>query len=442
MTVELVISNALVTSSTSSALGGVAIHGGKIVRVGDVSGFSAERTIDARGLPLIPGLIDTQVHFREPGLEHKEDIESGTRAALHGGVTSILEMPNTVPATVDERALLDKLERASGRAWCHYGFFVGATGENDSELARLENSPGCPGIKIFMGSSTGSLLVDRDEILERVLRNGVKRCPIHAEDEARNRERKSLLSPHPSAAEHPFLRDAESARLATERILSLSARTGRPVHILHVSTADELPLIQAAKSCGLGTTCEVTPQHLAFFAPECYERLGSHVQMNPPIRAREHGQALWKGLGEGLFDVFGSDHAPHTLAEKAKPYPDSPSGMPGVQTTLPVLMNFISEGRLSLFDVVRMGCENPASLYRISHKGHIREGFDADLVVVDPDWARTVDKPLLQSKCGWSPYEGMVLKGWPRWVIVNGTLAVKDDVRLGGPQGRMLRFDG
>lgn len=421
--------------------GDIGVAGGAIAAIGDLSSDSGSTEIDARNLVVMPGAIDTQVHFREPGLEHKEDIESGTRAAIHGGVTSILEMPNTSPPTVTQQALEDKLGRASGRAWCHYGFFVGASPENVTRLADLERLPGTPGIKIFMGSSTGSLLVDSDEVLRQVLRNGRWRTPVHAEDEGRNRSRKSLLSDRPTASEHPFLRDAESARLATERLLRLSADTGRPVHILHVSTADELPLIAKAKRDGLGTTAEVTPQHLWFEAPDCYERLGSFAQMNPPIRSGEHRAALWEALRAGLFDVFGSDHAPHTIEEKQRPYPESPSGMPGVQTLLPVLLTFAHQGRIDLPTVVRMVCERPAELYGIQGKGRLEVGFDADLVLIDPQRSRIVDKSMLQSKCGWSPFEGEELTGWPVAVVLGGRVVVRDDDRIGVPEGRTLTFD-
>jgi dihydroorotase len=350
-------------------------------------------------------------------------------------------MPNTSPPTTTKELLDDKLQRASGRAWCNYGFFIGASNENISELGSLERLPGCPGIKIFMGSSTGSLLVDSDDLLEQVLTSGNSRCPIHAEDEARNRARKSLISHHPSPSEHPFLRDPESARLATERVLAISHRTGRPVHILHVSTRDELPMIRDAKIQGLGTTAEVTPQHLWFEAPDCYERLGSLAQMNPPIRTAEHREGLWKALEAGLFDVFGSDHAPHLLDEKAQPYPASPSGMPGVQTMLPVLFTFARQGRLTAQTIVRMACEAPAALYGMKGKGKLEVGYDADLLFVDPNCSRIVSKNMLQSKCGWSPYEGETLTGWPRTVVLGGRIVVKEDERIGGPQGRMLEFD-
>ncbi len=275
MSYDILILGGRLATSKGVAVGDLAVKDGKIAAIGSLANESAEKTILANGLVVMPGLIDTQVHFREPGLEQKEDLESGTRAALMGGVTSILEMPNTNPTTTSPAALQDKLDRADGRAWAHYGFFVGASKENLEHLAEYEKLPGTPGIKIFMGSSTGPLLVGDDEALTVALKHGHKRIPIHAEDEPRNSARKSLISSDPHPREHPFLRDAESARLATERILRISHATGRPVHILHVSTADEPPLIAEAKRQGLGTTAEVTPQHLYFSAPDCYDRLGT-----------------------------------------------------------------------------------------------------------------------------------------------------------------------
>lgn len=437
---DLVIKNGLVITGSSSEVSDIGIKDGKITEIGALGDPSTQRSFEAYGLWVMPGVIDTQVHFREPGFEHKEDLESGTRAALHGGVTSVLEMPNTNPTTTNPEALQDKLLRAAGRAWCHYGFFVGATAENATQLGEYENLPGTPGIKIFLGSSTGSLLVDDEPALRSVLRHGYRRCPVHAEDEARNRERKSLLSAHPSAEEHPYLRDAESARLATERILRLSAETGRPIHVLHVSTLDELPIIARAKAQGLGTTAEVTPQHLWFAAPECYRALGTKAQMNPPIRSEEHRSALRKALQDGLFDVFGSDHAPHTLEEKAKPYPASPSGMPGVQTLLPVLSTLMARGLFDRHTLVRMLCERPAELYSIQGKGRIAVGYDADLVLFDPRRQRTVETGIIQSKCGWSPYEGESLVGWPEAVVLLGEVAIRNDERLGHPIGGMLEF--
>lgn len=439
MTYDLIIRNALITTSESEALGSVGIQNGKFVKIGVVED-NGRSEIDAKGLTMIPGVIDTQVHFREPGLEHKEDLESGTRSAILGGVTSIFEMPNTNPTTTTAEALRDKLGRAAGRAWCDFSFFVGASKENVSALSELEMLPGSPGVKIFMGSSTGPLLVDDDEHLRQVLRNGKRRCPIHAEDEERNVARKSLMSDHPHAREHPFLRDAESARLATTRILALSKETGRPVHVLHISTADELPILKAAKDDGLGTTCEVTPQHLWFAAPDCYEKLGTFAQMNPPLRSAEHREGLRKATKAGLFDVIGSDHAPHTIQEKQRPYPQSPSGMPGVQTLLSVMLTLCSQGLITLKDFVRMACENPARIYGIKNKGFLKEGYDADFVLIDPQQKRVFERSMIASKCGWSPYEGETLTGWPIHVFLRGEQMVTEGQLTGRQTGQAVEF--
>ena len=437
---DLIIKNGTIVTSADAANGDIGIRDGKIAEIGNLSSAAAREVLDAENLWVLPGLIDTQVHFREPGLEHKEDLESGTRAALVGGVTGILEMPNTNPNTTTAATLTDKLIRAKGRAWCNYGFFVGASTENIDSLHTLELLPGTPGIKIFMGSSTGSLLVSEDDDLRKVLSEVSKRCPIHAEDEPRNRERKALISDHPHPREHPFLRDAESAKIATQRILRISQETGRPVHILHVSTADEPPLIAEAKAAGLGTTAEVTPQHLYFAAPDCYDRLGTLVQMNPPIRSAEHREGLWKALDAGVFDVFGSDHAPHTLEEKALPYPKSPSGMPGVQTMLNVLLTFVSQGRLSASKLVAMACESPARLYNIQGKGQLKVGFDADITLVDPKRKAVFERAMVQSKCGWSPYEGETLTGWVEHVVLAGEMVVRNGELVGSPAGQMMQF--
>lgn len=418
----------------------IGIVDGTIAAIGDLAREDAADRIDARGLTVLPGVIDTQVHFREPGFEHKEDLESGTRAAVAGGVTSILEMPNTDPPTTTSEALEDKLRRADGRAWCDYGFFVGATTGNVDALPELERLPGTPGVKIFMGSSTGSLLVADDDALRRVLLAGKKRCPIHAEDEFRLRERRSLISDAPHPREHPFLRDAEAACLATRRILRLSEETGRPVHVLHVSTAEELPVLADAKRRGVRVTCEVTPQHLTLAAPECYDRHGTLAQMNPPIRDAGAREALWRAVGEGLFDVIGSDHAPHTLEEKAKPYPASPSGMPGVQTLLAVMLDHVARGAMELRTLVRMTSWAPAALYGMERKGRIEAGYDADIALADLGATWTVDKSWLQSKCGWSPYEGRTLRGRIVSTLVRGEFAYRDGQPDGPPRGRPIRY--
>lgn len=435
---DIVIRGGTVVSSSGQIRADVGIRDGRIAEVGTVIG-EADQIIDATGLHILPGAIDTQVHFREPGMEHKEDIESGTRAAVMGGVTTIFEMPNTQPPTTTPEALQDKLNRAAGRAWSNYAFFVGATAETADKLGEYEMLPGTPGIKIFMGSSTGNLLVEQDDSVRQVLRHGKRPTPVHSEDEARLRERKSLISDHPHAREHPYLRDPEAARLCTERLIRLSEETGRPVHILHISTADELPLIADAKRRGIPVTCEVTPQHMTLNA-DLYESLGNLLQMNPPIRSEDHRAAIFAAFQDGLFDVIGSDHAPHTLEEKSKPYPQSPSGMPGVQTLLPVMLNWVNQGALSLEKLVELTAENPAKLYGIKDKGFVSSGFDADLTLVDLNREWTVEKDWLQSKCGWSPYEGWKLKGWPIHVLVNGDWSVRDTQLQPTPAGRMVEF--
>lgn len=422
-----------------TAVGDLAVTGGQIVAVGSFSGHG-ETEIDARNLTAIPGVIDSQVHFREPGLEHKEDLESGTRSALMGGVTSILEMPNTAPNTTDEASLADKLRRASGRAWTNYGFFVGASNENVESLPALEKLPGTPGVKIFMGSSTGSLLVSEDDVLSQILAKITRRCSIHAEDEARNVWRKAHLGPTTDPIDHPYLRDEESASLATRRILSISHQHRKPVHILHISTGEEPVLIAEAKAHGDDVTAEVTPQHLWFAGPECYEKLGSLAQMNPPIRSKSHRERLWRALADGIFDVFGSDHAPHTLEEKSRPYPTSPSGMPGVQTMLPVLLTFVSQGKLSIETVVSMACEQPARIYGIAGKGRLEVGCDADITLVDCARRYTFERSMVESKCGWSPYEGEEFVGAVEHVMIAGAVAVREASRICQPMGKALTF--
>lgn len=440
MSFDTILRNAQVLSSAGIHEADIAIQNGKIVELGSLSQSSAEVEKDVRGLMVMPGGIDTQVHFREPGLEHKEDIASGSLAALHGGITTFLEMPNTKPETTTPEALEDKIKRATGRSWVNFGFFFGASPSNAEQLAMYENLPGTPGIKVFMGSSTGDLLVATDEDVERVLSHGSRRVAFHSEDEARNNERKALISENPSAHEHHFLRDAESARLCTERLLRICEKTGRPVHVLHISTSDELPMLKAAKAKGLPVTCEVTPQHLWFAAPDAYNRLGTKVQMNPPIRSEEHRAAIWVALQEGLFDVFGSDHAPHTLEEKSKPYPSSPSGMPGVETMLPVLLTFAAQGRISYRTIAKMLCETPAALYTMRGKGRIAPGYDADLVLVDPRQSYVVEGAKLHSKCGWSPYHGETFTGRVEAVYVGGIEAMSENTTRGLPRGKVVDF--
>jgi dihydroorotase len=409
----------------------IAVRGGRIAAIGDLAAARAERELDLANLHVLPGVIDSQVHFREPGLTHKEDLETGTRGAALGGVTAIFEMPNTHPSTTTREALEHKLALAQGRSWVDHAFFIGASADNVDQLGELERIPGCAGVKVFLGSSTGSLLVDDAAVLRRVLKNGRRRVAIHAEDEARLRERRPLVEgPHVTAHAHPEWRDAESARLSTERVLSLARLEGRPLHILHVSTGDELPLLEAARDLA---TCEVTPQHLTLSAPDCYDRLGTYAQMNPPIREEEHQRALWLALQEGLFDVIGSDHAPHTTDEKDRPYPDSPSGMPGVQTLVPVMLTHVNAGKLSLARFVELTSAGPARVYDVAGKGRIALGYDADFTVVD------LGKRVRLSD-SWMPFDGMEVRGFPVLTVVRGRLVMREGELFGPPEGQPVRF--
>jgi dihydroorotase len=416
----------------------VGVRRGRITRVGALLAKGAAVVLDARGLFVLPGVIDTQVHFREPGLTHKEDLATGSAAAVLGGVTSVFEMPNTDPPTTTAEALADKLRRAAGRAACDYAFYVGATGENTDALASLESTPGCCGVKVFMGSSTGSLLLADDEGVLSVLRATRRRVAVHAEDEGRLRERKAVFAQPGRPQSHPVWRDAEVALRATTRLLSLAREAGRRVHVLHVTTAEEMDLLARHREVA---TVEVTPQHLTLEAPECYERLGTLAQMNPPIRDARHRAALWRALGLGFVDLVGSDHAPHTLEEKARPYPESPSGMAGVQTLLPLLLDHAHAGRLSLPRLVDLTSTGPARVFGLQGKGRIAEGADADLVLVDRARRRTITNAWIRSRCGWTPFDGREVTGWPVATILRGRVVMRDDELLGPPSGQPLRFE-
>ncbi len=416
----------------------VACADGRVIALGDLhDSWSAETRLDATGLHVLPGVIDSQVHFREPGLTHKEDLESGTRGAVLGGVTSIFEMPNTNPLTLWEADLQAKLDAARGRAWCDYAFYMGGSAVNAEQLQSLEVLPGCVGVKVFMGSSFGDLLADEDAVLRSILRHGHRRMAVHAEDEARLRERRTLVEAGGDVRQHPHWRDVESAFKATRRIVGMAAETGRRLHLLHVTTAEEMAFLAQHKR---RVTVEVTPHHLTLHAPECYERLGSLAQMNPPVREQRHQDALWQAIREGVVDVIGSDHAPHTREEKAKPYPQSPSGMTGVQTLLPLMLDHLHAGRLSLQRLVDLTSAGPARIFGIEGKGRVALGYDADLTLVDLAARRTIRNDWIASRSGWTPYDGRAVTGWPIHTIVRGQLVVRDEQLMGEPKGKTVRF--
>ena len=434
---DLILKDGTVVTPRGVTSADIAVHHGKIAALGVFKPYQAQKIIDCRGLHILPGLIDSQVHFREPGNEHKEDLATGTAAAVMGGITTVFEMPNTKPATTDADALAEKLRRARGRAWCDHAFYLGATPFNAAKISQLENLSGCCGIKIFMGSSTGDLLVPEDVTIAEVLKTCRRTVAVHAEDEALLKERKHLALEAKNPIAHPLWRNEETALRATKRVVNLARQAERRVHVLHVTTAEEMAFLAQNRDVA---SVEVTPQHLTLAAPECYEHLGTKAQMNPPIRDRRHQDALWKALNAGVVDVIGSDHAPHTLEEKAKPYPESPSGMPGVQTTLPVMLTHVAQGRLTLAKMVDLLAHNPHRLFHLAGKGCIAPGFDADFSIVDLKTQRTIDTRWLKSKCGWSPFENMKVTGWPVMTFLRGLLVMKDNELLSSPQGRPVVF--
>jgi len=432
---DIVFKGATLVNHTGEGEADLGIRGGRITAIGDIGEGLADETIDATGLHILPGVIDTQVHFREPGMEHKEDLETGSRAAVLGGVTAVFEMPNTKPPTTSHEALASKVAAATGRMHCDFAFFVGATHDNVDELDELELLPGAAGVKVFAGSSTGNLLVDDEETLARVLANIRRRASFHSEDEARLNDRMSLQR-EGDPSSHTEWRDPIAALVSTERLLRLATEAGKRIHILHVSTAAEMGLLALHKDVA---SVEVTPQHLTLATPDAYDRLGTRAQMNPPLRDRAHQEQLWWGLSQGVVDVLGSDHAPHTFDEKSGSYPATPSGMPGVQTLVPVMLDHVNAGRLSLARFVDLTSAGPQRLFGIAGKGRIAVGYDADLTIVDLKAERVVEDAWLGSKCGWSPFTGQTFKGWPVGTVVRGRLAMWDG-ELGTADGAPVRF--
>lgn len=432
---ELILKGGTVVNHDGSGLRDVAISGGRIAGIGHFGREQGGEVIDCTGLHILPGVVDSQVHLREPGAEHKEDLETGGRAAVKGGVTSVFEMPNTNPLTVTAEALTGKVKRATNRMYCDFAFYIGGTRDNASHLGELEMLPGCAGAKVFMGSSTGSLLVEDDDGVAAILRNIRRRAAFHSEDEFRLMERKDERKRNEPAS-HPVWRDAEAARLCTERLLRIARAERKRIHVLHVSTADEFPLLAANRDIA---TVEVTPHHLSF-ALEDYERLGTLIQMNPPVREAHHRLGVWKALQSGLADVLGSDHAPHTLDEKSKPYPDSPSGMPGVQTLVPIMLDFVNKGRLSLERFVDLTSHGPNRIFGMAGKGRIAEGYDADLTIVDLQARRTIANDWIESRCRWTPYHGMTVTGWPAGTFVRGRRVMWNDEIIGEARGQPIRF--
>ena len=436
ITYDLIVRGGEVANHTGRGLADVGVLGGKIVAIGDLTQASAGEVFDAAGLTILPGVIDSQVHFREPGMEWKEDLETGSRAAVLGGVTAVFEMPNTEPNTADAATLEDKLVRARGRMHTDHAFYMGGTHENAKFLGELERLPGCCGVKVFMGASTGTLLVQDDEGVEMVLRHINRRAAFHSEDEYRLAERRPLARTGDWTS-HPEVRDPQSALQSTQRLLRLARKLGKRIHVLHVTTAAEIDLLAANKDVA---SVELTPQHLTLIGPEAYERLKGFAQMNPPIRGVEEQAGLWRAIEMGVADVLGSDHAPHTRDEKARPYPASPSGMPGVQTLVPLMLNHVAAGRLTLERFIDLTSHGANRIFNIAGKGRMAEGFDADLTIVDLKAKRTLRHEDMATRVGWTPYDGIDVTGWPMATVIRGKVVMRDGQLTAPHQGEPVRF--
>ncbi|MDR3475305.1 MAG: dihydroorotase [Devosia sp.] len=432
---DLIFKHATIVNQDGVHAADIGVTAGRISGLGELAADSSGEAVDCRGLHILPGVIDTQVHFREPGLEHKEDLATGSLSAVMGGVTSVFEMPNTSPLTVTRDAFEDKIRRATGRMHCDFAFYVGGTHENVAELPALEKLPGCAGVKVFMGSSTGSLLVPDDEGIEAILRAITRRAAFHSEDEYRLEERKALRVPGDPAS-HPVWRDPEVALRSTRRLVALAERTGKRIHVLHISTADEMVFLADHKDVA---SVEVTPHHLTL-DETAYQRLGTYAQMNPPVRDKAHRAGIWAGVDNGVADILGSDHAPHTREEKDHPYPQSHSGMTGVQTLVPIMLDHVNAGRMSLERFVDMTSAGPQRLFGIAGKGRIAVGYDADLTVVDLKRRETITNAWIRSRAGWTPYDNVAVTGWPVGTIIRGQKVMWQGELVIPASGRPIRF--
>lgn len=433
---DVILKSGTVVNQDGEGVRNLAIKDGRIAAIGALGSASAAEIIDCKGLHILPGVIDTQVHFREPGLTHKEDLETGSRAAVLGGVTAVFEMPNTDPLTITEETFSDKIRRGTRRMHCDFAFYIGGTRENYEQLPVLERARGCAGVKVFIGSSTGSLLVEDDDGLRKIIGAIRRRAAFHAEDEYRLNERKGLrLEGDPRS--HPVWRDEVAALTATQRLVSIAREFGKRIHVLHISTRDEMEFLKDHRDVA---SVEVTPHHLTLTAPECYERLGSRAQMNPPVRDAAHQAGIWKGVEQGVVDVLGSDHAPHTLEEKARSYPASPSGMTGVQTLVPIMLDHVNAGRLSLARFVDLTSAGPQRLFNIVGKGRIMAGYDADLTIIDLKREETITNGWIASRSQWTPYDGVKVKGWPVGTFVRGRRVMWQGEVITPSTGEPIRF--
>jgi dihydroorotase len=434
---DLLIRNGTAVLPWGSEQTDIGVRHGRIAALGVSSGATADETIDAAGLHVLPGLIDSHVHLRDPGDAAIETIPTGTRAAVLGGLAAVFDMPNTSPSITDADRLAWKQAYVERESWCDIGLYVGGSKTNIPQLATLEAGRGVCAVKVFAGSSTGDLLVEDDEHLERIMRAGRRRIAYHSEDEYRLQARRSLFQRGAPHVRHMEWRDEETAFLGTRRLMALAQATGRPAHILHVSTAEELEYLKDFRDLA---TCEVLVNHLTQVAPEVYETLQGFGVMNPPIRGPRHYEAAWKAVNDGTVDTVGSDHAPHSREKKLLPWPDCPAGLTGIQTIVPVMLNHVAAGRLSLARLVDLMCAGPARVYGVVGKGRLAAGYDADFTLVDLQRQRRIEESWIVSPCGWTPFADMQITGWPVATIIRGRAVMRDNEVLGTPQGRLVRF--
>ena len=438
---DYVLQNGSAVLPTGTEKVDIGIKDGLIKKIGNLSDCStdccADSVIDCKGLHILPGVIDSQVHFREPGLENKENLESGMKAAAAGGVTCVFEMPNTNPLTITPEAINDKLRRASRVAWTDYAFYLGGTGRTSSNLSEWENLEGTCGIKIFVGASTGDLITPSDEEIEAVISNGRRVIAVHAEDQyMMDENKKEILGDSTDVSMHCIWRSPESCLSATTRVVELAKKHKRRVHILHITTTEEMDYLKKNKEYA---SVEVLANHLSLHAPECYERLGTLAQQNPPIREKHHQDALWQAVTDGTVDILASDHAPHTLDEKAQIYPSSPSGTPGVQTLVPVMLNHVNKKKLSLERLVDLWSHGPHRIHKIHNKGQLKIGYDGDITLVDLKKEMTITNAQQKSKTGWTPFDGLKVKGWPVMTMIRGNVVMRED-ELFEPIGKPVQF--
>jgi dihydroorotase len=434
-TFDLLLKGGTVVNHDGVGVRDVAVNNGRIVDIGFFDSINAGKVIDCSQLHVLPGVIDSQVHFREPGLEHKEDLESGSLSAVLGGVTCVFEMPNTNPLTTSEATLADKVARATNRMHCDFAFWVGGTRDNAPYVGELERLKGAAGIKVFMGSSTGDLLVEDDAGVAEILKNTRRRAAFHSEDEYRLKERLDLrVLGDPSS--HYIWRDDIAALQCTQRLVAIAQKVNARIHVLHISTAQEIEFLRAHKNIA---SCEATPHHLTLTSDD-YSKLGTLLQMNPPVREVHHQIGIWHGITNGVVDVLGSDHAPHTLIEKAKPYPSSPSGMTGVQTLVPIMLDHVNAGRLSLERFVDLSAHGPHRLFSLARKGRIAAGFDADFTIVDMKRRQTITNDWIGSRVGWTPYDDKSVQGWPIGTIVRGNTVMWEGEIIASHRGIAAEF--